>query len=424
MTADVVITGRGAVSPLGTDVPSLLGGLLANQVAVAAAPWADSSAARPAWWTVVRGFRPSDWMTEQVEAGTDLFAQFALAAAGQAVAEAGLAGPGQLDARRTAVVHGTSMGGMRALLRAQHELERSGPGAINRKTVIQIWPNMAAAQIAMRYGLHGPQLTICTACASSIDAIGTAARLIADGRADVAIAGGTEGGFPLASGDADGDFVPANFYCQAVFGMESPSADPLRASLPFDRARSGIVTGEGSAVVVLERADLARARGARIFASVLGYASLADGYHPSAPEPDGRWEAQAMSGAIEDAGLRPGQVDILIAHATATPKGDAAEIRAINAVHGQRARPLLATSIKGHLGHTGASSGAMGVLTAITALTDGVLANTAGTTDVDPEAAFEVVTGQPAPADARIAQVNAFGFGGQDSSLVLGRNER
>src|ERR1022692_1359978 len=269
MAADgVVITGRGAVSPLGTSVPSLISGLLHNQVAVGPAPWAAGSPGPPAWWTVVHGFRPSDWMSKQVESGTDLFAQFALAAAEQAVVEAGLT---SLDPKRTAVVHGTSMGGMRALLKAQHQLERSGPDAIDRKTVIQIWPNMAAAQIAMRYGLHGPQLTICTACASSIDAIGTAARMIADGRADVAIAGGTEGGFPLASGEPDGDFVPANFYCQARFGMESLSADPLRASLPFDRARSGIVTGEGSAIVVLERAGLARARGATILAEVLGY---------------------------------------------------------------------------------------------------------------------------------------------------------
>ncbi len=422
MAADgVVITGRGSVSPLGTDVPSLIIGLLHNQVAVGPAPWADGDSGQRAWWTVVRGFRPSDWMSPQVESGTDLFAQFALAAAEQAVLEAGLA---TLDPRRTAVVHGTSMGGMRALLKAQHQLERSGPDAIDRKTVIQIWPNMAAAQIAMRFGLHGPQLTVCTACASSIDAIGTAARMIADGRADVAIAGGTEGGFPLASGEADGDFVPANFYCQARFGMESPAADPLRASLPFDRARSGIVTGEGSAIVVLERASLARARGAAILAEVLGYGSLADAYHPSSPEPTGRWEAQAMTDAIDDAGLRPEQVDVLVAHATATPKGDTAEIRAINQVHGGRPRPLLATSLKGHLGHTGASSGAMGVLAGITALTEGVLANTAGTTDVDPEVEFEVVTGTPAPVDAMVAQVNAFGFGGQDSSLVLGRGKR
>ena len=418
----VVITGRGTVSPLGTGVPRLITGLLSNEVAVRPAPWADpgddTGDNTVAWWTAVPDFRPLDWMDDRVEAGTDLFAQFALAAAEQAVREAGLA---EFDPRRTAVVHGTSMGGMRALLKGQHQLERSGPQAIDRKTVIKIWPNMAAAQIAMRYGLHGPQITVCTACASSIDAIGTAARLIADGRADVAIAGGTEGGFPLASGEPDGEFVPVNFYCQARFNMESPATDRLRASLPFDRARAGIVTGEGSAMVVLERAERARSRGATALAEVVGYAALADGYHPSSPDPTGQWEAAAMTDAIGDAGLAPGQIGALIAHGTATPKGDTAEIRAINAVHGGRAAALPVTSLKGHLGHTGASSGAMGVIAAVTTLTQGLFPNTAGTRDVDPEADFRVVTGQPAVLDVSCVQVNAFGFGGQDSSLVLRR---
>ena len=415
----VVVTGTGAVSPLGTGVPGLIAGLLSNEVAVRPAPWADPGAVSTAWWTAVRDFRPLEWMDERVEAGTDLFAQFALASAEQAVREAGLE---DFDPRRTAVVHGTSMGGMRALLKGQHQLERSGPDAVHRKTVIKIWPNMAAAQIAMRYGLHGPQLTICTACASSIDAIGTAARLIAEGRVDVAIAGGTEGGFPLASGEPDGDFVPVNFHCQARFSMESAAQDRLRASLPFDRARSGIVTGEGSAVVVLERAAHARSRGAAALAEVAGYASLADGYHPSSPDPTGQWEAAAMADAISDAGLAAPQIGALIAHGTATPKGDTAEIRAINAVHGGRAEPLPVTSLKGHLGHTGASSGAMGVIAGITALAGGRFPNTAGTRDVDPEAHFRVVTGRPIDVDIPSLQVNAFGFGGQNSSLVLRRS--
>jgi 3-oxoacyl-[acyl-carrier-protein] synthase II len=413
----VVITGTGAVSPLGTGVPELIKGLLGNEVAVRPAPWATPGA-QTAWWTAVPDFRPHDWMDERVEAGTDLFAQFALASAEQAVRQAGLA---TFDPRRTAVVHGTSMGGMRALAKGQYQLDMSGPDAIDRKTVIKIWPNMAAAQIAMRYGLHGPQVTVCTACASSIDAIGTAARLIAEGRADVALAGGTEGGFPLASGEPDGDFVPVNFYAQARFAMETAATDRLRASLPFDRARSGIVTGEGSAMVVLERADHARARGATALAEVAGYASLADGYHPSSPDPTGQWEAAAMADAIDDAGISAGQIGALIAHATATPKGDTAEIRAVNTVHGGRAAPLLVTSLKGHLGHTGASSGAMGVIAGVTALTEGVFPNVAGTSDVDPEADFRVVTGQPIDVDVSCLQVNAFGFGGQDSSLVLRR---
>lgn len=411
-----VITGMGVVSPFGEGVEAFRDGLRTNAVAIRPAPWASNGTF--AWWAAVEDFDPLAWMDARVAAGTDLFAQFALAAAEEAVRDAGLEA---LDPERTAVVHGTSMGGMRALLKAQHQLETEGPAAIDRKTLIQMWPNMAASQIAMRYGLHGPQLTVCTACASSVDALGTAAALLESGRADVAIVGGTEGGMPLASGAADGDFVPATFHGQALFGMTSGQRDPRRASLPFDRARSGIVNGEGSAILVLERSEHAEARGATPLAELAGYGSLADGHHPSSPEPHGRWEAEAMRQALRDAGTAPAEVDALIAHATATPKGDTAEIRAVNEVFRGRGEPLPALSLKGHIGHTGAASGAMGAIVAITAMHEGWLPNVAGTTDVDPEVEFRVLVEEPAEVDVGVAVINAFGFGGQDASMVLRR---
>jgi 3-oxoacyl-[acyl-carrier-protein] synthase II len=418
----VVITGWGAVSPLGIGADRMLAGLGAGEVAIGPAPWADRPGAPFAWWAVVPGFDPLDWMDERVAAGTDLFAQFALAAAAEAVRDAGLGG---LHPERTAVVHGTSIGGGRALLKAQHDYETGGAAAVARKTMIQIWPNMAAAQIAMRWGLHGPQLTVCTACASSLDAIGLARTLIRSGQADVAIVGGTEGGLPLANGQADGDFVPAMFVGQAAYGMTTAERDPAKASLPFDVDRSGIVTGEGSAALILESAAHARARGARVRARVAGLASLADGHHPSSPEPQGVWEARAMTRALEDAGLPASEVGALVAHATATPKGDAAEINAINRVHGRRhggrSGPLPVTSLKGHMGHTGAASGAMGAIAAAHAMGTGRLPHVAGTARVEPSADFDVIIGEPAPVDVGVAQVNAFGFGGQNTSLVLRR---
>jgi 3-oxoacyl-[acyl-carrier-protein] synthase II len=414
---NVLVTGQGAVSPLGIGVPPMLAGLWANAVAVAPAPWARDGDPF-AWWAVVPGFDPLDWMDDKVVAGTDLFAQFALAAAVQAVNDAGLDG---LDPIRTAVVHGTSMGGTRALLKAQHAYETQGAAAVERKTMIQIWPNMAAAQIAMRYGLHGPQLTVCTACASSLDAIGIARSLIRDGQVDVAIVGGTEGGLTTASGGADGEFVPAMYIGQAAYGMTTGERDPARASLPFDVHRSGIVTGEGSAALVLESPAHAAARGARVLAEVTGFATLADSYHPSSPDPAGTWEARAMRLALDDAGAAPEQVSALIAHATATPKGDAAEIAAINTVYRPRRSSLPVTSLKGHLGHTGAASGAMSIMAAAHAMRTGSFPNTAGTRDVDPAAEFDVVTAQPVTVEVDVVQVNAFGFGGQDTSVVIRR---
>lgn len=412
----VVITGQGAVSPLGVGVPPMLHGLWANKRAIRPAPWARRPEDPFAWWAVVPDFRPQDWMDERVAAGTDLFAQFALAATVQAVDDAGLGMP---DPLRTAVVHGTSIGGSRALLKAQHQYEAGGAAAVDRKTMIQIWPNMAAAQIAMRWRLHGPQLTVCTACASALDAIGIAASMIRSGQVDVALVGGTEGGLPLASGAADGDFVPAMYVGQAAYGMTTRQPDPCRASLPFDVRRSGIVSGEGSAALVLESEEHARARHAAVLAHVAGVASLADSYHPSSPDPDGTWEARAMRLALDDAGVSPHDVSALVAHATATPKGDAAEINAINRVYRDRREPLPVASIKGHLGHTGAASGAMGVIAAGHAMGSGSFPNTAGTRDVDPAAEFHVVLGHPIDLAASIVQVNAFGFGGQNSSVVI-----
>ncbi len=428
----VAITGMGVVSPLGCSVAELYDGLVAGTVTIREAPWGADGAARKMWWSLATSVDPLDWMGRKVEEGTDLFAQFALAAAQQALAQAGLGavdggtGAGSdgvpLPEVRTAVVHGTSIGGVRAVMKAQHLLDAHGPEAVPRKTMIQIWPNMAAAQLCMRYGLHGPSLTVTTACASSIDAIGTAARLIASGQADVAIAGGTEGGISLAGGGVDGDFVPALFYAGGHYGMEAPATDALHAMLPFDANRSGIVTGEGSSMVVLESEAHAAGRGATPLAWVRGYGSLADAYHPSSPEPSGRWEARAMELAQSEASVGPADVDAVVAHATGTPKGDQAEIRAINDVFADRVGTLPVSSIKGHIGHSGASAGGMGIIAGVMAMHHGRFPHTAGSSVPDPEIRFDALMGEARTIDVDVLQVNAFGFGGQDASLVVTRS--
>jgi 3-oxoacyl-[acyl-carrier-protein] synthase II len=420
---EVVITGRGSVSPLGVGVDVLLDGMWNNSLAIRPAPWARTPEDPFTWWAVVPNFQPEAWMSQKVVEGTDLFAQYAIAATAQAVSDAGFedSGSARLDVERTAVVYGTSMGGSRALMRAQHDYERGGVTAVRPKTMIQIYPNMASSQIAMRWGLHGPQLTVCTACATSADAVGVATGMIRSGQVDVALVGGSEGGLPLASGEADGDFTPALYVGQSVYGMGTPQRDRRLASLPFDVRRSGIVSGEGAAALVLESEQHARARGATIHGVVGGYASLADSYHPSSPSPDGRWQANAMRRALDNAGVAPGEVSALIAHATATPKGDLAEINAINAVHGDRAQPLKVTSLKGHIGHTGAASAAMGVIVGMHAMRVGTLPNVGCTAQVEPSARFEVVLNAPTRVDLDMLQVNAFGFGGQNASLVIRR---
>ena len=414
---EIAITGTGVVSSLGTDSQQFHDRMMAGETSIKASPWAAEVEGRDAWQAVVEDFDPADWMDKRIEDGTDLFAQFTLAAAEQAVRQADI---GELDPLRTAVVNGTSIGGVRAVMKAQHALDTNGPDAIPRKTMIQIWPNMAAAQIAMRYGLHGPSLTITTACASSLDAIGTAARIIERGEADVAITGGTEGGISLAGGGRDGDFVPVLFYTSNAYGMEAPSPDPNQAMLPFDVKRRGIVVGEGSGMVVLERAEHARARGAKILGYLRGYGSCADGFHPSSPEPTGVWEARAMALALADSDMAANDIGALIAHATGTPKGDTAEIRAINKVHAGRGLPV--ASIKGHIGHSGASSGAMAMISGLIGMAEDRFTYIANTDEPDPEADFDIVHGAPRQMKYDSLQVNSFGFGGQNASVVLTRN--
>ena len=416
---DVAITGVGVVSAIGLSAEEFHRQLMADASGIRRAPWAADVEGAAAWLATAAGFVPRDWMDERVEAGTDLFTQFALAATEQAVRQACL---GEIDPLRTGVVHGTSIGGARALMKAQYLLDSQGPRAVPRKTEIQMYPNMAAAQIAMRYGLHGPSLTVTTACAASLDALGNAARLLDAGHADVLIAGGTDGGTSLAGGRADGDFVPATFHTSRLYGMTARSEDPRRAMLPFDVKRHGIVLGEGSAMFILERGEHARRRGARVLGYLRGYGALADAYHPSAPDPSGKWEARAMQLALADAGIVAVEVDALIAHATGTPKGDTAEIRAINHVHGGRSKPLPVASIKGHIGHSGAASGAMAVVTGLLGMAEGRFTHTSNTDEPDPEARFDVVIGRPRMIEYATLQVNAFGFGGQNASMIVTRD--
>ena len=433
----VAITGMGVVSPIGLSVAELCEALLAGRIGIRRAPWAPPDDPRPHLFGGLDDrFEASDWMEPRVVAGTDGFARFALAASAQALTDAGLdggEGPGDLDPFRTGVVHGTSMGGLFSLARAQWAYDTHGAAAVDPKTMIRIWPNMAAAQICMRHGLHGPSMTVTTACASSLDALGTAAAYLNAGQVDVVLCGATEGGF-TCDGAVDAGFEPATSQAEASYGMETTSGDPTRAMLPFDANRSGIVSGEGSAFFVLETAEHARRRGARVHAWLRGYGSLADAHHPSSPAPDGRWEARAMAQAQAGAGVSPADVDALVAHATGTPKGDEAEIRAINAVFvdGNRsgaggAADLAVTgpavtALKGHTGHTGAASGGMNLMAGIWAMHHGRLTHVAGTTDPDPEIAFDVVLAEPRAVDVEVLQVNSFGFGGQNASVVATRS--
>lgn len=403
---DVVVTGIGVVSSIGQTVESYWDNLAAGTVAIRRASRDELGADDHVLWAPIDDFDPAGRLDDRAIAGTDRFAQILMIAAQDAVAHAGL---DTLHPLRTAVVTGTSMGGLNSVIDAQADYDRGGADAVPKKVQIKMWPNMGAAQLAYHWKLHGPQLTLCTACASSADAIGTGARFIEAGLVDVAVVGGS-----------DAHLRPLVLLSAGALGAGSKARDPLRASLPFDKNRSGMVVGEGGAVLVLERRAHAAARGARAYATVAGYGSLGDSYHPSSPDPSGEWQALTMQHALDDAGLDVSAVSGVVAHGTATVVGDLSEIRAVNAYLGSHAPAVKVASVKGHIGHSSGAAAVMSSVAAIKALQDGELVMNAGTTEPEDEARFELVTRAPAKLCGGHVQVNAFGFGGQNASLIFG----
>lgn len=343
----IAITGVGVISPIGSTFDDFGAACARGTVGIGAAPYHGEPGAEHAWAGRVTDFDPDRWMDPRVRDGSARFTHFALAASQQALDDAG----GEVDPERTGCVHGTAMAGVEVLAAAQDALSTRGPGAVTRKLNIAAWPNMAGGQIALRYGLHGPLSTVSTACASSADAIGMACWMIERGRADVMLAGGS-----------DAALVPLTFHSQANYGMLQAVEDPHRALLPFDANRTGIVEGEGSAMVLLERASRAHARSAHVYGYVVGYAAVAEAYHPSSPEPEGTYEKRVMREALADAAVPPDQVDAVMAHGTGTPVGDAAEIAAINEVLDRSGDPVLVTSVKGHVGHSGGAANVTALL--------------------------------------------------------------
>ena len=408
---NVAITGLGVISPIGQDIETFNENLLAGKVVAKAAPWEEGH--ENIWMSLIEDFDASAWMEDRVVRNSAPFAHYAIAAAAQAVADAGI---DEFDPLRTAVVIGSALGGVDCYADDQERLDDGGPDAISPKFMANSLLNMPAAHIALRFGLHGPQLSIATACASSHDAMGIAARMIESGEIDVAITGGTNCAIS-----------PLVFFGARNNKMFTPQPDPLKTCRPFNVERFGVMLGEGAGMFVIENAARARKRGANIHGRLRGYATLADGYHPSSPEPEGRWEQRVMELAIETAKLPGGSddVDAVVAHGTGTPVGDIAELGALNRIYGKRNTPMRVTSPKGNFGHPHGPAGALGLLAGLFGMQQGALMPTAGTYDeaeLMPEVdKLHAVIKSPAEGRIDTLQVNAFGFGGQNSSLVVTR---
>jgi 3-oxoacyl-[acyl-carrier-protein] synthase II len=338
---------------------------------------------------------PAEWLRN-----ADRFTQYALAASAQALSMAGLPSP----PRDTAVIVGNTMGGLPLFAQTQMQLIEQ-PRHITPKLMALVIPNMAAARVCLAWGLRGRQLAVSTACASSLDAIGLAAQWIEHGEVECALAGGVE---TL--------LAPVVYASLERAGALSQSRDARCAARPFDVERDGIAMSDGGGMLFLESVTHAKARGARVLARIRGYASMSEAHHLTSPEPSGEYEADVMRAALAAAAC---PVEVILAHATGTVVGDIAELRAINRMF-KDTRPVV-TSLRGQLGHSMAAAGVMSVITGLCGMRDGVVPPTLGTRRVEPEARFEVVLDAPRAARYDAFLVNAFGFGGQNASLVLSR---
>jgi 3-oxoacyl-[acyl-carrier-protein] synthase II len=405
----VVVTGLGTVNPIGLDVCSTWDGLINGISGVGPITLFDTAAMKTKIAAEVKGFDSISLFGSREARRMDRFTHFALAAAQEAINDAGLVvRPDQ--AHRIGAVMGSGIGGITTLLEEAYKMLEKGERYVSPHLVPMMLVDTAPARIAIEFGLRGPNLDITTACASSTNAIGEASAIIARGAADAMIAGGSEAGLvPLAlAGFAN------------MGALSNRNDEPERASRPFERDRDGFVPGEGAAVLVLESLDHAQARGARIYAEVLGYGASADAYHMTAPLDQGEGAVQAMLSALHDAGIEPGSVDYINAHGTSTPLNDKAETRAIKQVFGDAAYQIPVSSTKSMTGHLMGAAGALEALVCVKTLEKHMIPPTVNYEIPDPTCDLDYVPNRARKADVRIALSNSFGFGGHNASLVLG----
>ncbi|MFL1675649.1 beta-ketoacyl-ACP synthase II [Paenibacillus dendritiformis] len=405
----VVITGMGAITPLGQDTASLWQGLIRGQSGISAIDAFDASSCKVRIAGQVRDFDAEARFGRKEARRMDRFTQFALAAAEEAYRQAELDRWGGLDSERMGVYVGSGIGGIQTMLQQEAILRERGADRVSPTLVPMMIANMAAAQISIRYGAHGPSMAPVTACSIGNTAIGEAFRLIRAGGADVVMAGGTEAALT--------DLALASF--SNATALSARNDEPERASRPFDRGRDGFVMAEGAGIVILESLTHALRRGAPIFAEVIGYGSSSDAYHMVASHPEGRGASQAMRAALREAGIGPEEVGVISAHATSTEVGDLSETRAIHDVFGEHARRIPVTANKSMLGHMLGAAGGVEAIALVKTLREGIVPPTINLEDPDPACDLDYVPHTARRIEARIGLSNSFGFGGHNAVIAL-----
>ena len=409
----IVVTGLGAVTPLGNDVPTMWEALLAGRSGVAPIAGFDASGLDVRIAAEVKEFDPVALFSRREARRNDRFTLLALEAARQAVNDAALCFDEGLK-QATGVVIGSAIGGITTLLQNYDIMQATGPRRISPFMVPMMMPNSAAATVAITLGLKGPCLCVASACATGTNAIGEAAEMIRRGMVDVMLCGGSEAVVhPLAIGAFN-----------RMGAVSTRNDEPERASRPFDAERDGFVMGEGAGVIVLESLGHARRRGApRAYGEVAGYAATADAFHITAPDEEGLGAARAMALALEDAGLDPEAVDYINAHGTSTPLNDRTETRAIRRIFGSHADRLPVSSTKSMIGHLMGAAGAVEAIACLKSLETGWVHPTINYESPDPDCDLDYVPNQARRLEPDVVLSNSFGFGGHNGCLIFRHSE-
>ena len=408
----VVITGLGALTPLGNDVRSSWDALIAGESGAGPITQFDTTGFPVTFACEVKDFDPSVWVDFKQARRMDRFAQLIVAAARQAEADCGLDIAKEAD--RVGAAIATGIGGLKSFQDCHDTLRERGPDRVNPFAIPAIIPNMGAGWVSMELGTKGPLMSECTACAASNMAIGDGTDAIRLGRADVMFCGGTEAAINKVGIAGFG----------AMRALSRRNDDPQRASRPFDAARDGFVMGEAGAVLVLEELGHAKARGAKIYAEIVGYGVSADASHITEPDPTGVNPARALTMAMGDAGVTPEDIDYINAHATSTPIGDSSETRVIKLAMGEeQAYTIPVSGTKGATGHCLGAAGAIEAMFTTLAVHEGMLPPTINYDTLDPECDLDYVPNVARKADVRVAVNNSFGFGGHNACVAFRRFE-
>ena len=410
MKRRVVVTGMGAVTPLGIGVEKSWESLCQGKSGVGVVTHFDASDFRTRVAGEVKGFEPLDFIERKLVRRGDRFIHFALASARMALEDSGLS-INASNSERVGVSVGTAMGGIESIEKNHELLIKGARQQISPFFVPSFLCNMATGQVAIEFGARGVNLCTVTACASGTQAIGNAFRVIQQGEADAMFAGGAEAAIrPLVFAGLE-----------PVKVMTARNDEPEKASRPFDRDRDGFVIGEGAGVVILEELEFAQNRGAKIYGEVLGYGLNSDAYHITAPDPEGRGAASCMRLALNDAGISIDKVDYINAHGTSTVLNDLSETKAIKSVFGERSKQIPISSNKSMIGHLWAGAGVVEAIFSLFTIKHGIIPPTINYETPDPECDLDYVPNVSRRAEVKIVLSNSFGFGSTNATLILGK---